>query len=199
MSRDRYMSRHPLGAVCDCGGPVQIPPLFGRGRSLDRYGQSSLAAMLSRALLSLLALAAATSGAPAMAAPDDGQAPAMAAIQHANADWLPAMRAKDPERLAEAYAENGVFVLADGREIVGRAAIIDFYRMRVSRIDNVVSGAIRHDGMTLARDGLIYEWGHGGATIVGKDGKTTTTDAPFLTVWKRQADGRWRILRNLVF
>jgi len=159
--------------------------------------------MSLRPFLGLLAAATALGAtmtcAPAIAAPDDGLAPARAAIEHANSDWLPAMQAKDPERLAEAYADDGVFVLADGREVVGRAAIVDLYRKRVAGIDRVVSGGILHDGSTLARDGLIYEWGHGGATIVGKDGKTTTTDGPFLTVWKRQADGRWLIVRNLVF
>lgn len=134
----------------------------------------------------------------AVAAPDDLQA-ARPVIDKANADWLPALRAKDPERLAQAYAEDGVFVLANGQEVVGRAAIVELYRKRVASLAQVLGGGIHHDGMTLGADGLIYEWGHGGATTVDVAGKRTTSDGPFLTVWKREPDGAWRIVRNLVF
>lgn len=133
-----------------------------------------------------------------LAAADD-LAAARPAIDKANADWLPAMKGKDAERLAAPYAEDGVFVLADGREIVGHAAIVDFYRKRLEGLAEVVGGGIHHQGMTLARDGLIYEWGHGGATTVDRSGHRATSDGPFLTVWKRQAGGGWAIVRNLVF
>jgi uncharacterized protein (TIGR02246 family) len=129
----------------------------------------------------------------------DDLAAAKPAIERANADWLDAMQAKDAERLAEPYAEDGVFILGSGEEIVGRPAIVEFYRKRLGRLVRVLAGGIHHDGMTLAKDGLIYEWGHGGATTIDTAGATTTTDGPYLTVWKRGADGSWRIVRNLVF
>lgn len=157
-----------------------------------------------RTFPSLLAAAAlALASQPAVAAPNDSAAKTLAeakpTIDKANAEWLPAMRAKDPAALAAAYAEDGAFILADGREISGRAAIIDFYRQQVANLGEVLEGGIHQDGMTLALDGLIYEWGHGGATIADKAGKRSTSGGPYLTVWKRQADGRWMILRNLVF
>jgi uncharacterized protein (TIGR02246 family) len=155
--------------------------------------------MTPRSFQSLLAAAALVAVATcAMAAPDD-LAKATPAIDKANADWLPAMQARDAERLAAPYADDGVFILANGQEIVGHAAIVAFYRQRMASLAQVQAGGIHHDGMTLARDGLIYEWGHGGATAVDKTGRKTTTDGPFLTVWKRGADGAWRIARNLVF
>ena len=135
---------------------------------------------------------------PASAAPND-LVQARPAIDKANADWLPAMQAKDAEALAGPYAEDGVFVLADGRQIAGHAAIVAFYRRRLTNLAQVLGGGIHHDGMSQARDGLIYEWGHGGATTVDKEGRRSTTDGPYLTVWKRMADGRWAIIRNLVF
>ena len=134
----------------------------------------------------------------AIAAPDDLDA-ARPAIDKANADWLPALRARDAEWLAEAYAEDGVFVLGNGQEVVGHEAIVEFYRKRVASLAQVLDGGIHHDGMTLGADGLIYEWGHGGATTVDAAGKRSTSNGPFLTVWKRGADGVWRIIRNLVF
>jgi uncharacterized protein (TIGR02246 family) len=144
------------------------------------------------------AAALAVLSAPGLAAPRD-LSDAWPTIQKANADWLPAMKAKDAERLAEAYAEDGVFVLSDGQEIVGHAAIVAFYRKRVERLAEVLDGGIHHDGLTRARDGLVYEWGHGRATTVDKDGHRSTSDGPYLTVWKHAAKGRWEIIRNLVF
>lgn len=144
------------------------------------------------------ALVVALAATPGLAAPDD-LAAARPTIDRANADWLDAMRAKDAERLAAPYAEDGVFVLANGQEIAGRAAIVDFYRQRLAKLAQVLDGGIHHDGMTRAADGLIYEWGHGGATTVDTAGRRSVTDGPFLTVWKRDARGQWTIVRNLVF
>src|SRR5512140_932461 len=90
---------------------------------------------------------------PAMAAPND-LSQAWPTIAKANADWLPAMKAKDAEALAAAYAEDGVFVLSDGRQIVGRGAVTEFYRQRVANLSQVLGGGIHHDGMARARDGL---------------------------------------------
>ncbi|WP_293377280.1 SgcJ/EcaC family oxidoreductase [Phenylobacterium sp.] len=132
------------------------------------------------------------------AAVDDLRA-AKAAIERANLDWLVAMQTKDAERLAAPYSERGVFVLGNGQEIIGRPAIVAFYRDRLSGPGQVVSGGIHHQGMTVAQDGLIYEWGHGGATTLDPSGRKITSDGPYLTVWKRGADGSWKIVRNLVF
>ena len=162
--------------------------------------------LLGAAAVSLAAL-------PSVAAPNDLAGPGAAArdaaardlaearpfIEKANTDWLPAMKAKDAEALAAAYAEDGVFVLSDGRQIVGRAAITDFYRQRVASLAQVLDGGIHHDGQTWVRDGLVYEWGHGGSTTIDKAGKRATGGGPYLTVWKRQPGGGWAIVRNLVF
>jgi uncharacterized protein (TIGR02246 family) len=135
---------------------------------------------------------------PGQAAPND-LAAARHAIDKANADWIGAMKAKDAARLAAPYAEDGVFVLANGHAIVGHAAIVDFYRKRLAGLAQVLDGGIHHDGMTRGAEGVIYEWGHGGATTVDRAGHRRATDGPFLTIWRRDATGRWAIIRNLVF
>ena len=120
-------------------------------------------------------------------------------IDKVDADWLPAMRAKDGERLAAAYATDGVFVFADGKTLTGRAAIADFYRQRLTKIRQVLAGGIHRDGLAEGAGGLVYEWGHGGSATVDAEGHKATSGGPYLTVWKRGADGSWRIVRNLVF
>lgn len=143
----------------------------------------------------LFALAAA----PAHAASSEQElASARPVIEAANADWIPAMQAHDAARIASAYAEDGLFILPDGKVIAGRAAVEALTQKRFTPGFKVLSGGLTQDGLTYA-DGVIIEWGHGGLTSTDASGQTRTSSGPYLTVWKRDAAGQWRIIRNLVF
>jgi uncharacterized protein (TIGR02246 family) len=146
-----------------------------------------------------LAAALALLAGPALAASKSAVDEARPTIARANADWLPAMRAGDAERVAEPYAEDGVFVLPNGQTIVGRKAVVELYRKSLSGRRKVLSGDIHQDGLSEAAGGLIIEWGHVGTSSVDAAGKKTTSAGPYMTVWKKGADGRWAIVRNLVF
>ena len=147
-------------------------------------------------LLIVIALAA---GVAQAATPEEELASARPVIEAANTDWVPAMKAHDAKRVAEAYAENGLFILPDGRVIVGRAAIEAATEKRFTPGFKVVSGEIKQDGLGYAAGGLIIEWGHGGLTSTDDTGKTRTAAGPYMTVWKRDGSGQWKIIRNLVF
>ena len=147
----------------------------------------------------MLAAAVALLAGPTLSAPKSAVAEARPTIARANADWLPAMQAADADRIAEPYAEDGVFVLADGRTVVGRKAIAQMYRKSLAGGRKVLSGDIHQDGLYPAAGGLVIEWGHAGATSVDAAGKRTVSSGPYMTVWKKGADGRWAIVRNLVF
>ena len=134
----------------------------------------------------------------AQASPAD-LASAKATIDRVNADWLPALKAKDGDRLAAAYAADGVFVLPNGQAVVGRAAVADLYRKGFAGGRQVLDATLHGDGLAEAAGGLIIEWGHGVSTSVDAGGKTTKSEGPYLTVWKRASDGRWEIVRNLAF
>jgi uncharacterized protein (TIGR02246 family) len=149
-----------------------------------------------------LALALAwTALAPAAqaAAPAQDLASARPVIAAANADWVPAMKAHDARRVAAAYADDGLFILPDGKVISGRAAIEASTRARFKPGVTIVGGGLTQDGLVSAAPGLVYEWGHGGLTTRDATGKTHVSSGPYLTVWKRGATGRWAIVRNVVF
>jgi uncharacterized protein (TIGR02246 family) len=120
---------------------------------------------------------------------------ARADIQAANDAWLPAMKRQDANAIVDAYDEDAVFVMPDGRSVKGRAAIADLMTQRFAAA-RVVDGSIEQDGLTRAGD-LIYEWGH--ADMVVQRGATGSvhTSGRYLTVWRRGADGHWHIIRNL--
>jgi uncharacterized protein (TIGR02246 family) len=143
-----------------------------------------------------LALAAAL----AAAEPDCATlvASARPAIDHANNDWVRALKASDAPAIAAAYAEDGIFVLPNGSALRGRAAVQQFYASQSRAAASITGGGIETRGTACSDDGLIYEWGQGTLRLRAPDGGETSRGGPYLTVWKR-IDGQWRIVRNLAF
>lgn len=117
------------------------------------------------------------------------------AVRKANADWAAAVKTGDAAAIAAPYAEDALFVLADGTCIRGRAEIEKLYRVGFER--RGVAAAAKIDSKTLIVDGdLAYESGYGEVRRA-KDG--STAGGRYLTIWQRTADGDWKIIRNLVF
>ncbi len=120
---------------------------------------------------------------------------ARAEIKAANDAWLPAMQAQDASAVIEPYDEEAVFVTPDGRSVTGRAAIAELMTQRFAA-GRVVGGSLAQDGLTRVGD-LIYEWGHAEMTVQRGGASPVQTTGRYLTVWRRGADGHWRIIRNL--
>lgn len=120
-------------------------------------------------------------------------------IEKANSDWVPALQAADIDRATEPYDENAVWVLPDGKTYKGKTEIKNFLRERVSSGSKITGGTIQQDGISSIRDGLIYEWGHGGTTKVDAKGESHTSSGQYLTIWQRDKAGKWQISRNLNF
>jgi ketosteroid isomerase-like protein len=158
-------------------------------------GFSGIGVRHALAFVLVLVAARRASGQSACAAPPD----AIATIDRADADWLPAMRAHDAARIVAPYDSAAVFVTADGASIVRRDRIAAMYRTRFKRIARVIDGAIVRDGACAAGDSLVNEWGHGGLSFTDSAGTTHHSVGPYLTVWKHKPGGAWLIIRNLVF
>lgn len=124
-------------------------------------------------------------------------ASARQAIEAANAGWLPAMERGDSAAVAAAYAADGVLITSKGVAIRGRSAIAALYQREIARQGQVIGGGLVQEGVTVS-GGLIYEWGHGWLVFRQKDGSRRVSSGPYLTVWRRESDGGWAIVRNLV-
>jgi uncharacterized protein (TIGR02246 family) len=124
---------------------------------------------------------------------------AVRAIERANAEWLPAIKAGDAARIAAPYADDGVFVLPDGTSIKGRQAVEAMYARRSTGRAQIVDGGITGCGRLASAPGQVLEWGYGRATTRAADGSTKTSGGPYVTWWRKGTDGAWRIERNLAF
>jgi ketosteroid isomerase-like protein len=122
---------------------------------------------------------------------------AMPTIVRANGEWVTAMRNGDVDTIVKPYANDAVFITAGGETIRRREAIRLFYRDRLDKA-TVVSASIHHQGAATGDHGLVYEWGMGAVGTRSSNGTVTTAGGPYLTVWKRDEDGTWKILRNVV-
>lgn len=118
------------------------------------------------------------------------------AVEKANAEWAQAMKTGDAKVIAAPYTDQAVFVLPDGTSLQGRDKIEALYRGGFEH--GGLASTTRIESKSLVRDGdLAYESGDADVGML-KQGKLVTKGGRYLTVWQRQADGDWEILRNIV-
>ena len=118
------------------------------------------------------------------------------AVKKANDEWAAAMKTGDAAVIAAPYADQAVFVGVDGACVQGRSEIEKLYRTRFERAGFASSTKIV--AKELVKDGdLAYESGYAEVGLM-REGKETVRGGRYLTVWQRQVDGGWKILRNIV-
>jgi uncharacterized protein (TIGR02246 family) len=113
-------------------------------------------------------------------------------IASGNQDWIDGLKAKDAARIAATYDEHGINCSAAGECVSGRANIEQQMAARVAKMGQVTKAWVRSARTVLDGD-LAYEWGRAGFTTA--DGKEFV--GRYMTVWRKQADGRWRIFHNV--
>jgi uncharacterized protein (TIGR02246 family) len=118
------------------------------------------------------------------------------AIEKANSEFEVAIKSGDSKTIAAPYMDEGVFIGFDGSCTKGRLEIEKLYKARLERIGFASAAKIISKKLVVDGD-LAYESGYGEISYV-KEGKTSTNGGRFLTVWQKQADGDWKILRNVV-
>ena len=118
------------------------------------------------------------------------------AIEKANSEFITAMKTGDAKTIAAPYTEDASFIMIDGSCIRGRTEIEKMYRDRFTRFGLAQSTSINSKKLVVD-DGLAYESGYGEIGLL-TDGKLSIHGGRFLTVWQRQANGDWKILRNVV-
>lgn len=146
---------------------------------------------------SVAVLIAAMICAPGLTARADTLAQVRAQIDAANAHYGPAVFAHNAAAIAGDYSKDGVFVPPAGAPIRGRDAIRAFYAERFAKMRGglvsikCATKSLQYDGTAALEQGTC--------TFVSRapGGKLATRTGKYLTVWRKDADGRWRIAVDL--
>src|ERR1041384_4433180 len=112
-------------------------------------------------------------------------------IASGNQDWIVGLEQHDAARIAAPYEEKAINCSAASECGAGRAAIQQQMEARVAKLGAVKNAWVKSSQTALDGE-LAYEWGRAGSTAGGKE-----FAGRYMTVWSKQADGSWKIFRNL--
>jgi uncharacterized protein (TIGR02246 family) len=125
-----------------------------------------------------------------------GQTPtasARSAIDAGNQAWIDGIKAGDMKRIAATYTEDAVDCGSTGECIRGRSQIERHMTAQFASSGPARAATVKTLGST-EQGSFVYEWGEAAATFGG--GKRLVER--YLTAWRAQPDGSWKIFRNMV-
>lgn len=146
--------------------------------------------------VALLALAAACQAPAPQAAPVDVAA-LKDAIQAREKEWSAAFLAADPAAIAALYTEDAASIPASGDWNSGRAAIGANMQPQFDSTTFSAREDITEEVIPVGPD-YVFEIGHYSSAGTSKaDGKEKKTSGRYIVLWRKDADGVWRIHRDM--
>ena len=103
-----------------------------------------------------------------------------------------AIDAKDVEAIAAFYADDAILMPTAEPVVSGKAAIAEEWKhiLAIPAFQN----ESKLGGLHVATGGdLAYSYGSYRSRLMGEDGKLVMEPGKWVTIWKKQPDGGWRI------
>lgn len=120
-----------------------------------------------------------------------------AAVRKTDADWLAAATAHDLNRILPFWADDATIFAPGTPAVVGKEAI----RKYVSDAFATTGFSItwKTDKVEVSQSGdMAYSTGTDRMSVNGPDGKPLTEDARGVAIWKKQPDGSWRCVVDVM-
>ena len=145
----------------------------------------------------VMVLASCGTAQPPASAPVDTRAQDEAAIRAAAGGWGQAIAEKNLEQTLSYYADDA-WVLPQNEPIAKTAD----QRRSVWAAFFAMPGASNMEGdiarIEVARSGdLAVEYGTFAMTMNDKSGKPVTQNEKFVVTWRKQADGKWKVIADI--
>ena len=113
------------------------------------------------------------------------------AIRAAEAEMEKAAAALDAAKAASFYTDDVVGLSAGAPVVQGKENKQKEFETFLKDKPELSWAAVK---VEVARSGdLAYSWGKGKVSVKDKKGKVTETTVKYVSVWKKQADGSWKI------
>ena len=142
-------------------------------------------------LLSLMSLMCASA-----LANDSEEAKVKAAVEDRYNDWLAAANKKDASAMMNLYDENAVLLPKSEEPVLGKPAIAEYYKKLFTN-PQFVPFTLKSDWNSFHAVGDIAIATSVFEGDVTRDGKQIHFRGKNLLVWKKQADGSWKIFRYM--
>jgi len=114
-------------------------------------------------------------------------------IDAGNQMWVDGMKQGNIALLVGGYTQDAVDCNAEGVCIRGRSALESHAREELAKLGKADSASVTSIG-SVQRGRFVYEWGQAEAHF--PSGKKIVDR--YLTVWREEPDGTWKVFRNLV-
>lgn len=118
---------------------------------------------------------------------------ARAQIDSGNQAWIDGVKTGNVPLIVATYAVDAVDCGPTGECTTGRSKIEQHMTAQLASLGHARSAVVKTWGASQHGD-FVYEWGQAEASF---DGGKQMVDK-YLTVWQLQADGSWKIFRNMV-
>lgn len=115
------------------------------------------------------------------------------AVEEADARQNQAFAAKDLAGLTANYADDAVILPQNGPMITGQEGRETFFKEMVNMVGEFKFSMSEFD----ASGDLAYEVGTYNGTMQMPGMGTVADTGKFVTVWKRQTDGKWKIVADI--
>ena len=147
-------------------------------------------------LLTLAGCAAPAKAPEAPATPPADPAALRDAIQAREKEWSAAYVAGNAAGIASLYTEDGAQVQASGDWVRGREAITKAMQAQLDTITATTREDITEEA--IAAGDYVFEVGHFSYQGTSKTGNKPRSGAGrYIVLWRKDADGVWRIHRDL--
>ncbi|MGH7674861.1 MAG: YybH family protein, partial [Gemmatimonadales bacterium] len=121
--------------------------------------------------------------------------PARTGIDRGNAEYIRALAAADSLAVAAVYDARGARLGPNGTMVRGRAAIAADVGAMIRRVGPVKAVLATADLWVI--DDVAYETGRWSYTFTPPSGTEQTIGGRYVTVWRKQRDGGWKIAADI--
>ena len=122
-----------------------------------------------------------------------GRSSDIESLRDADAAWAAAAASNVVDRMISFYDPDAAFINTNGSIIKGEEDLRKFWTNLFSLPEFSLTWTL--EGVEASPDGTLgCTYGPWKQSYIGRDGQIRTSKGSYLAVWKKQADGTWKVL-----